>query len=162
MYMNTEGMYGKYILQDIILPQYHTTPEAVKEYEDAGRRRILWMDAQSMPGSSLQTNSSWIVHADRELQLAREAAGTAGHRAFPHAHDCDELVAFIGTNPDEPSDLCGEIEFHIEGEKHILTKSSYIFLPAGVRHTPQYINRVDRPIFHFSLVLSPTYTQIHG
>ena len=42
-------------------------------------------------------------------------------------------------------------------ESHSLTKSSLIFVPAGLSHTPPLVNRVDRPIFHFSMVLNSEY-----
>ena len=67
-----------------------------------------------------------------------------------HTHDYDEVLSFFGTNPEDPHDLCGEIEFWMEDEKHTLTKSSMIFVPKGLRHSPLIIRRVDRPIFHFS------------
>ena len=157
MCMNNEGKYGKYFLQDIKLPAMMASPEFQQEYKEVGRRRILWIDSMNMPGTDFQMNSTWIVHADRDIQLAREADGTVSKLGLPHVHDSDELLSFLGSNPDDPSDLCGEVEFHIEGEKHILTKSTYIYIPAGVKHVPLYINRVDRPIFHFSLVFQPHY-----
>ena len=156
MYMNNEGKYGKYILQDIILPSMLTTPEKVKEYYDAGKRRILWIDSQNM-SCNFQMNSCWMVHASRDFRIGQEAEGGYS-MALPHVHDADELLGFLGSDPENPSDLGGEVEFHIEGEKHILTKSTYIFIPAGIRHVPLYTNRVDRPIFHFSLLLSSNYS----
>jgi hypothetical protein len=33
-----------------------------------------------------------------------------------------------------------------------------IFVPAGVKHCPLYIKRVDRPIFHYTVVTSPLYS----
>ena len=157
MCMNNEGEYGKYILQDIILPAVMSTPEAEKQYYGIGRRRILWIDGNNMAGANFQMNSTWIVHADREIHRAEEADGKVDTRGKQHSHDTDELLSFLGSNPDDPSDLCGEVEFYIEGEKHILTKSTYVYLPAGVKHSPLYMNRVDRPIFHFSLVFGPKY-----
>ena len=76
-----------------------------------------------------------------------------------HAHDYDEVVTFFGTDPDNPNDLCGEIEFWLEDERHILTKSSLIFVPKGLHHCPLVIRRVDRPIFHFAAGTGGAYTQ---
>ena len=55
------------------------------------------------------------------------------------------------------NDLGGEIEFSLDGEAHLLTKSTIIFAPAGIKHNPMRILRVDRPIFHFSVVTSHMY-----
>jgi hypothetical protein len=67
-----------------------------------------------------------------------------------HTHPFDEAITFFGTNPDDPEDLCGEVELWLEDEKHILTKSSLIFVPKGMKHCPLIIRRADRPIFHFT------------
>jgi len=74
-----------------------------------------------------------------------------------HAHGYSELVGFYGTNPDDPYNLNGEIIFEIEGEAHRLTKSTLIFLPGDIKHNPMRILRVDKPIFHFSVVMNPEY-----
>ena len=105
-------------------------------------------------------NTCWIVHADREIQLERERTNTVGEMGKPHCHEGNEILGFLGSNPDDPSDLCGEVEIYIEGEKHILTKSTYIYLPAGIKHVPLYINRVDRPIFHFFITLTNGYSMV--
>jgi hypothetical protein len=78
----------------------------------------------------------------------------------PHTHDADEIIGFFGNNPQDPYDLGGEIEFWLEDEKHILTKSCLIFVPRGMKHCPLILRRVDRPIFHFTTVTSGQYELI--
>ncbi|MFC1921364.1 cupin domain-containing protein [Chloroflexota bacterium] len=63
----------------------------------------------------------------------------------PHSHDFDEYLVFLGTDPDDQFDLRGEVEFWIEDEKHIITKSCAVFVPGNVPHCPLVIRRVDRP-----------------
>ena len=53
--------------------------------------------------------------------------------------------------------LGGEVEFWIEDEKHMITRSCLIFIPGGMKHCPLLLTRVDRPIFHFSTVTSGEY-----
>ena len=72
-------------------------------------------------------------------------------------HDYDELIGFYGSDPDDPYELGGVIEFSINGEAHRLTRSTMIWLPAGATHNPMRILEVNRPIFHFSVVMNPTY-----
>ena len=38
-----------------------------------------------------------------------------------------------------------------------VTRSSIIFVPAGVSHNPMRILKADRPIFHFSVVTKTAY-----
>ena len=76
-----------------------------------------------------------------------------------HSHDSDEIIGFFGSDPQNPHDLGGEIEFWLEDEKYILTKSCLIFAPKGMKHCPLILRRVDRPIFHFSTVSGGQYTR---
>lgn len=74
-----------------------------------------------------------------------------------HCHDFNEVITFFGSNPDDPTDLCGEIEFGLGDESHILTKSAIIFVPAGVQHCPLVIKKLDRPVFHFATATDVNY-----
>ena len=78
-----------------------------------------------------------------------------------HSHDFGEVVTFFGSNPDDPTDLCGEIEFWLEDEPHTITKSCVIFVPKGVKHCPLILKRVDRPIFHFATATDKNYRGPH-
>ena len=50
-----------------------------------------------------------------------------------------------------------EIEFWLEDEKFMLTKSCMIFVPKNMIHCPLILRRVDRPIFHFTTVTAGKY-----
>ena len=65
----------------------------------------------------------------------------------PHTHEEPEILFHIGIDPTNPTDLGAEIEFTIgeEMETHVVNKSTAIFIPAGVPHSPWRIRRVDRP-----------------
>jgi len=84
------------------------------------------------------------------------AAGPNG--GFPqHVHDHDEVLGFFGTDTGKVLDLGGEIEFWLENEKYLLTKSCLIFVPKGMKHCPIVFRRIDRPIFHFLIVTGGEY-----
>ena len=155
---NTEGKYGKQIVQELILPATHTTPEAVELYSRLGRR-IHWIDTNVVPGS-FQMNTSLYLKPTKGVYDDAPVEGQARYLSFnvPHVHDNAEILGFYGTNPDDPYDLGGEIELVIDDELHVLTKSSLVFLPGGMPHCPLTVTKVDRPIFHFSIVMDPQYT----
>jgi len=67
-----------------------------------------------------------------------------------HAHECDETLGFFGGDPENPPEMGGEVELWIEDERHLLTKSSLVYIPAGVKHCPMHVRPKVRPIFHFS------------
>ncbi len=143
VYNNTEGEKGKYILQELHDPNMGT-PEFQEMYKKFSHR-ILWIDDKVMPGS-FQMNTAWYYAVPEKDPVFEE-----------HEHEYDELIGFFGSNPDDPYDLGAELEVTLEGEKHILTRTSLIFCPAGMKHMPLSIKRVDRPIFHFSIVVGPEY-----
>ena len=143
MYLNCEGEYGKYIVQELNAPSTGT-PE-FQEIYNRFAKRILWIDGNTVPGA-FQMNTSWYKKIPELNPIFEE-----------HAHDSDELIGFFGSDPEDPYDLGAEIEVTINGEPHLLTKTSLIFVPANMPHMPLKFNRVDRPIFHFSVDMSKKY-----
>ena len=75
----------------------------------------------------------------------------------PHSHPFDEIFAFFGTDFENSEDLCGEIEFYLEEEPVKITKSCIAFIPAGMRHCPINMNRMDKSVFHFSMGFTDSY-----
>jgi len=75
----------------------------------------------------------------------------------PHSHEWDEAIAFVGTNPENPYDLGGEVELWVNGEQNILDRSFVAFIPAGTVHCPLRIRKVNRPIFHFTAGVGKKY-----
>ena len=138
MYLNDEGEYGKYIIQELHDPQIGTSE--FREMYKRFSKRILWVDDEVCPGA-FQMNTAWYFAVPEKDPVFEE-----------HAHDSDELIGFIGSDPDDPYDLNGEIMVTLDGEEHLLTKTSIIFCPAGMPHMRVSIRRVDKPIFHFSVV----------
>jgi len=139
-----ESKYGKYIVTELKTPEFD--PESIARYAEFATR-ILWMDDNVVEGA-FQMNCSWYLRPPaRQTEVS-------------HTHDADEIIGFFGSNPQDPYDLGGEIEFWLEDEKHILTKSCLIFVPKGMRHCPLILKRIDRPVFHFTTVTSGKYEQL--
>ena len=75
----------------------------------------------------------------------------------PHTHDYDEVLAFVGTNFEDPYDLGGIIELYIDNERNVINEGFLAFIPAGVVHCPLNILEIHRPIFHLSTGHSGNY-----
>lgn len=141
---NESGRYASHIVQDALGAP--TMELDFKVIYDKFAHRVAWIDGNVVPGA-FQMNTAWYSAVPERDPIFSE-----------HVHDdTDELIGFIGSDPDNPGDLGGEIEFTIGGEPHLLTRSSIIFVPAKLAHNPMRILRVDRPIFHFSVVTTHTY-----
>ena len=143
---NQGGKYGKYFVQTLQEPASLSAPSEFKTLYEKFAKRILWMDGNVCPGA-FQMNTAWYFNVPE-----RDPIFT------PHLHDdTNELIGFFGTDPNNPYDLGGKIEFSIEGEAHLLTRSTMIYVPAGLTHNPMRILEVNRPIFHFSVIMKDTY-----
>jgi hypothetical protein len=127
--------YSKYVVQEKKEP---FGPEFEKGYNTFAKR-ILWIDGDMVPGA-FQMNCAWYL---KKLEKGPEE----------HVHDTDEILGFFGNDPDDPYNLHGEIEMWVGGKKFIIDRTAMVFLPAGMRHCPLILKRVDRPIFHFSVVM---------
>jgi hypothetical protein len=121
----------KYIVTDLIdNPEMKSEPADYQQFA----KRVLWMNDKIVPGS-YNMMASWYLKPPSQTLGA-------------HIHDYPEVVMFLGSNPESPNDLGGEIEFWLEDEQYIITKSCFIFVPRGMKHCPLIVRRVDRPIIH--------------
>ena len=115
-----------------------------KEIYNKFARRILWIDDKLVPGA-FQMNTSWY-HSTPELDPIFDT----------HAHDSAEIIGFFGTDSEHPYELDADIRVIIDGEERILSGSSLIFIPPNLPHAMRIL-RVDKPVFHFSVVTEGNY-----
>ncbi|MCX7912767.1 MAG: hypothetical protein N2506_07415, partial [Dehalococcoidales bacterium] len=59
----------------------------------------------------------------------------------------DRFFGFYAYNYDNIRDLCAEAEVYIGGEKHVITKSFAMFIPAGLEVGPIILRNITKPIF---------------
>jgi hypothetical protein len=143
MFLNNDGKNGKYIIQDLKDPNAGT-PEFREMYKKFAHR-ILWLDNNVLEGA-FQMNTAWYCAVPERDPVFEE-----------HVHDYDELIGFFGSDPDDQYNLNAELEVTIDGELHKITRTSMIYIPANMSHMPLSIKRVDRPVFHFSILIGPEY-----
>lgn len=104
------------------------------------------MRAQEVPKATAYVTTSWIHPVDDGRILW----------VHEHDHDYDEILMFMGNDPDNPDDLGGEIFMTIEGEEHRLTTTSSVFIPKGTKHCPLGFYKVTRPIRFMAVAMSGT------
>jgi len=100
-----------------------------------------------LPGAKI--NMGWQIFTT-EYKLEMES----------HHHDTDEYLFFLGaTFPDLVGSFDAEIEYFMgeEYEKHVITKATALYIPAGLEHNPCWIKRVGKPLFFTALQLSPYF-----
>ena len=143
-----ESKYGKYIVSKLQQPADEAPWNPPVSTVESGRGgRVLFLDSDVVPGA-FYMECVWIKPRPALTEAQIEEAKKVSPKS--HAHDYDEVIAFFGTDLEDPYDLGAEVELWLEDEKHIITKSSLVFIPAGLKHCPLTFLRVDRPVFHFT------------
>jgi hypothetical protein len=141
-----DSKYSKYIVQELRLPERKGSER--KENNEAVKR-VLWMDDDVVKGA-FQMNCTWFL----------QPAAKKPVESTLHQHNANELLGAFSSDPAHPNDLGAEIEFWMEDEKFLLTKSSMIFIPQGIKHSPLIVNKIERPVFHFSSLMDGHYQWI--
>ena len=141
--MSGEKKWAKYIIEKTDSDFRPADPKA------AGGTNVLFINGEfdgKIPGATYMEIA--LISKPRRLGEFRQ-----------HAHSFDEYVTFIGTNMDKPFDLDGVVEWWMEDEKYILTKSCAIFVPKGVYHYPFVFHEVNSPIVFIASAPATHYAE---
>jgi len=149
----SERNYARYISYDVNPDK--VSPETMKKWDEAARKRsstvegMRLMDLDRVEGAPY-IDFVWMWKGSEK-----------GPSHAEHAHEWGETFGFIGTKGREkPRDLGAEIEFYLDGEKHLITQSSLIWVPPGLKHCPLQTNRIDTPILVFTMGMTRKYSTI--
>ena len=79
---------------------------------------------------------------------------------FPHKHDADEFLAFLGP-PTDRFDFQAQVELTIgfgeEAEVYSIDAPTIVRIPAGTWHCPLNFIRIDKPIFFEPILLQGAF-----
>ena len=132
-----EAKYGKYLV-----------PIPIRQLKGKGNGNEGWdLFGQDLGG--LDVNIGFFSHKEAgrmnpELQQK------------PHTHAFDEVLFFMGSNPDDMSKLGVEAEICMgkEQEKHIITTPTAVVVPRGLPHCPITFLKVDNTCYFWHVALS--------
>jgi|WetSurMetagenome_2_1015567.scaffolds.fasta_scaffold100681_2 hypothetical protein len=119
--------------------------------DDEGQR-VLSLDSNVMKGA-FYMETAWFLPGDWPEKRKNDPTRTIGE----HVHDYDEVIAWVGSDPKDKYNLNGEIEIWIDGKQNFIDKSFLCFIPAGTKHGPINIRRIDKPMFHFTSGMGKKY-----
>ena len=79
-----------------------------------------------------------------------------------HQHEFPQYLHFFSSNPDDAEEFDAVVEFTVgeEGEKHIITQPTAVYVPARLPHGPLNFKTINKPILFVDLALSGKYTRI--
>jgi len=109
------------------------------------RRNVVWMNDKVLAGAP-HFMLTWY------MQPPLKSTGM-------HVHDCDEFIGFVGSDPEDPGNLNARIVFYLDGEWITLTRSAIIYVPAGMKHCPYFMENITKPVIHFSGCPDGNYQQ---
>ena len=66
-----------------------------------------------------------------------------GAHALPHGTS----IACIAMNYRDITDLCAEVELWIGGEKHVITRGFWAYIPPNVLQGPMVVRNVSKQVF---------------
>jgi hypothetical protein len=129
--------HGKYIVtgpkENLVVPSWGGS------LAEERTTRMMYVDNEVIKGA-FYFESVWFWPSDQEDKASPE----------PHTHEYDEMLAFFGTNFEDPFDLGAEIELWIDGEQNLMNRCFVAFIPAGIVHCPLKILKITRPVLHLA------------
>jgi hypothetical protein len=134
-----ESKYGKYISRKV--PMEQRVPK-----EGEGQPVERW---PGFAGGTREGNYAfWVISEPMIIP------------GFPHTHPYDELLFFVSGNPTDILDFKAEVQIALgeEWEKHVITSSSVVCIPAGLMHCPVVVTKVDEPILYGHVMPGPYST----
>ena len=87
--------------------------------------------------------------------------GNGGAPATEHSHDWVELIAMAGADREHPRDLGGAMSIALDGETHMMTHSSLVCIPKGLKHCPWKFIGIKKPTLVFTAGPSGMYSGTH-
>lgn len=114
--------------------------------------QLVWFFGKDLEG--IPINIMWGIYSGSGTWHKGE-----GDKLTAHLHPHDEVIAFIGLNPDDMNYLGAEIEFYIgkEHERYVFNKPTILALPKNLPHGPVLTRWVDKPYGCLFISLSPEY-----
>lgn len=134
--------YGKYIIKE---PMYrHSLPTVAMSMHLCGE--CDGIDIPDFPG---ELSASCITEP---LTMS----------PVTHAHDFDQFLFFLGSDPRNFFEFGAEIEITLgeEGEKHTIDTTSIIYIPKGLKHCPLVFKKVDKPVMFMHVGFSSKYNKV--
>jgi uncharacterized RmlC-like cupin family protein len=130
-----ELKYGKYVLT------------RAAQVGASGFRRIKYVGEEDF-GSEYSVNCILVTEPNLMEQ-------------YPHAHDFDMYLTFVGLHENGIDELGGEIEFYYgeEEEKYTFTTPTTIYIPKGMIHCPLNFKKIDKPVLLIHATLASKYVK---
>ncbi|MBQ5951735.1 MAG: hypothetical protein IJL66_06305 [Lachnospiraceae bacterium] len=104
-----------------------------------GEKPVLCVDDTVLPGAFWQKIVWYTKALDQSI-------------VEPHTAEHDEMLMFIGSDPEKVDELNAAVTVRVNGETETLTKSFFLFVPKGSAVESVTIDSMERPfIFSYAI-----------
>ena len=131
----TKSKYEKYLVQNPL----HTGNREGKGFTNPA---LSYLNNELVPGCNVYIDYRWFYQTPEPNSLIPK-----------HAHDFDEIVLHIGSDPENPEYLGGELEVEVENEILKFNRTSALYLPKGTKHGPFTWKKVEKPHIQIAIIL---------
>ena len=131
--------YEQYLVRK---PVYEVGVQAVGHHKGHQVPSMTYMSNALVPGSNTYVEISWIYDVPTPNPYVHE-----------HAHNYNEIVLHVGSDPDNPEALGGEMEICVGGQPLAFDTTTALFLPKGTKHGPLTWKKVTRPHLEMTIML---------
>lgn len=135
-----QSQYARYLVTEPLRELGAPPAPPVANRQDSS---MTFMSNDLVPGSNVYVEFSWVY-----------GIPDPNPHILEHVHeDYNEIVVHIGSDPNNPHDLGGELELSMEGEPLVINKTSALYVPRGMKHGPIIWKKFSRPHLQMSIVL---------
>jgi hypothetical protein len=118
-------------------------PDYMHPLDPAVSRPMAYIDQTVIPDAEFGCDTRWLLPGGS----SRTGQRIMDEHVLPHG----STIACVARNYDDITDLCAEAELWIGGEKHLITKSFWAYIPPGVSRGPLVVRSIKEPL---ALVMS--------
>jgi hypothetical protein len=82
-----------------------------------------------------------------------------------HKHEFPQYLHFFSADPDDQRMFDAEIEItlgedEVNGEKHIITRPTALYIPAGIYHGPLNFKVINKPVAFVDIAVAGEYKRV--
>jgi hypothetical protein len=112
-------------------------PAYMRETDPEYTRPVAYIDENVIPGAEFGCDTMWFLPGRKSGEVIMDA----------HTLPFGTSITLTAMNYDDITDLCGEAELWIGGEKQIINKSFGAYIPPNVEQGPLIIRNLTRQTF---------------
>jgi hypothetical protein len=132
-----DSKYARYMVYGT--PAGIKRPDFMRPLDPTFSRSMAYIDQTIIPDAEFGCDTRWLLPGDTSKagQLIMDA------HTLPHGTS----IACTSLNYDDITDLCAEVELWIGGEKHIINRPFWAYVPPNVSQGPMIVRNITKQVF---------------